>query len=381
MKLSSKFAGDKFKNDIISQINSGELSPGEAILSERKLAEEYGIGYMTVRRAVDDLVKEGLLYREPRKGTFVNRKPSSRSVNNSKMIALIISDLRNQFSNNVLEGVEKKAREHGFQLLVCNSELDVTLEASHLKNVVDAGVSGIILSPCFPPINSDVVEEVKRKNIPLVMIDKYFDNVKTSVVTCDNFDAAYRAVKYLISLGHRKIGHITSHASLRNISSIRNRFDGYCKALNEAGLELNTQYIQELDEVSVHTEMSKINLNYLGYGPMKNLLSLPDRPSAVFLLFDSLAVGAYRALKEVGLTVPDDMSLMGFDNTDYSSCMDVPLTTMAQPVKEIGSSAAAILVDRINGSLTTERVLNLKTQMITRNSCGIYLPDREAVTV
>ena len=376
--LKNTFAGDKFKKDIIAQIESGKLVSGEAILSERKLAEKYNIGYMTVRRAVDDLVEMGLLYRMPRKGTFVNErsvvKKDGNAADNSNMVAIIMSDLQNQFSNRILEGVERKARQHGYQLLVYNSELDVTLEAAHLNSVIDAGVAGVILSPCFPPVNMELAEKLKNDKVPLVLIDKYFEELKTDFVTCDNFDAAYRAVKYLISMGHKKIAHITSHSSLRNISSIKMRYEGYLKALKEAGLEVVPEYVQELDEVSVHTEIRNINLNYLGYEPMKKLLNLPGPPTAVFMLFDLLAVGAYRAIKSEGLSVPEDISIIGFDNVDFSCYMEVPLTTMAQPIQEIGETAVNVLIERMLKPEKETQEIRLKTQMITRNSCGIYRP-------
>jgi DNA-binding LacI/PurR family transcriptional regulator len=376
--LKSTFAGDKFKQDLIAQIESGSLTAGEAILSERKLAKIYSIGYMTVRRAVDDLVEMGLLYREPRKGTFVseqkNAKKNGDIANNSKMIAIVMSDLQNQFSNRIIEGVERKARQHGYQLLVYNSELDVTLEAAHLNSVMEADVAGVILSPCFPPVNMELARKLKNDNVPLVLIDKYFETLKTDFVTCDNFDAAYRAVKYLVSMGHKKIAHITSHSSLRNISSIKMRYEGYLKALKEFDIEFDPEYIQELDEVSVHTEMRNINLNYLGYEPMKKLLKLPEPPTAVFLLFDLLAVGAYRAIKSEGLSVPEDISIIGFDNVDFSCYMEVPLTTMAQPVQEIGETAVAVLLERMLKPEKEVQEVRLKTQIITRNSCGIYTP-------
>jgi DNA-binding LacI/PurR family transcriptional regulator len=376
--LKNTFAGDKFKQDLIAQIESGNLISGEAILSERKLAEKYNIGYMTVRRAVDDLVEMGLLYRVPRKGTFVNEKTAAKkdgdTVDGSNMIAIVMSDLQNQFSNRIIEGVERKARQHGYQLLVYNSELDVTLEATHLKSVIETGVAGVILSPCFPPVNMELAQKLKNDNVPLVLIDKYFETLKTDFVTCDNFDAAYRAVKYLVSMGHKKIAHITSHSSLRNISSIKMRYEGYLKALKEFDIEFVPEYVQELDEVSVHTEMRNINLNYLGYEPMKKLLELPEPPTAVFLLFDLLAVGAYRAIKSEGLSVPNDISIIGFDNVDFSCYMDVPLTTMAQPVQEIGETAVAVLLERILEPWKATQEIRLKTQIITRNSCGIYAP-------
>ena len=373
--LKNTFAGDKFKQDLIAQIESGNLISGEAILSERKLAEKYNIGYMTVRRAVDDLVEMGLLYRVSRKGTFVSEKTAAKKDGDgSNMIAIVMSDLQNQFSNRIIEGVERKARQHGYQLLVYNSELDVTLEAAHLKSVIETGVAGVILSPCFPPVNMELTQKIKNDNVPLVLIDKYFETLKTDFVTCDNFDAAYRAVKYLVSMGHKKIAHITSHSSLRNISSIKMRYEGYLKALKEFDIEFVPEYVQELDEVSVHTEMRNINLNYLGYEPMKKLLELPEPPTAVFLLFDLLAVGAYRAIKSEGLSVPKDISIIGFDNVDFSCYMEVPLTTMAQPVQEIGETAVAVLLERMLKPESQAQEIRLKTQIITRNSCGIYTP-------
>ncbi len=380
-RLNNQFAGDALKKDLISQITSGELNSGDPIIAERKLAEIYNIGYMTARRAIDDLVEDGLLYRKPRKGTFVAEVAKSGFNPDSKVIAIVMSDLKNNFSSQLLESVERKARQNGFHLIICNSELDVTQESSHLIQMRDSGVAGIILNPCFPPVNREIAVSILKKNIPIVTVDKTFADLDIDSVTCDNFEGAYRAVSYLISLGYRRIAHITSHHSLSGISSIRTRLEGYKKALLDHDLPVRDEYISELDEVSVHTEMSKINLNYLGYGPMKKLLALPTPPDAVFLLFDSLAVGAYRAIRESGLKVADDISIVGFNNDELCSFLETPLTTVTQPLREIGEEAFAMLQDRIEGNITPVKHKKLKTQLIERNSCRIYMPEEnEQVT-
>lgn len=371
--LDNKRAGDRVKGDLINQIKTGQLLPNSAILAERKLAERYKVSYMTVRRAINDLVEMGLLYRVPCKGTFIAGNEKIGTLNKAHVIAYITADLKNSFNMQIIDAIERKARHSGFQLMIYNSELNPTLEANHLKSMIGSNVSGVILFPCFPPLNRAVVTQFLHTDIPLVMVDKHFLDINTDYVEFNNFEGALQATNYLISLGHRRIGHITSHSSLKHISSIQARYEGYLKALKDHNIEFRPEYVQGLDEISVHTEWNKINLNYLGYCPMKQLLDLPEPPSAVFLLYSSIYIGASRAIREKGLSIPRDMSIMGFNDDEITPYMDVPLTTMAQSLTEMGEWAFALLHDRINGKANDSNRKLLNSQLLIRNSCSAWI--------
>lgn len=369
--LKSRFVGDQLKADLLNQIRSGKLIPGNLVLSERKLAENYRISYLSVRRAVDDLVRDGVLYRIPRKGTFVAHPPERRRRNfNGQVIGVISNDLHTQFAATYLDGIERRAAQDRFSMVVCNSRLDSTLESAHLQHLLESGVAGVILESGAPLLQKDLIRLYQTYGVPLVLIDKFCSAVESDYVGVNNFQTALRAVKYLASLGHKRIAHITSHTSHRQLTSIKERFDGYCQALSDCGLDLVPEYVQELKEISVHTEMARLNLHFLGYSAMRVLLELEKRPTAVLLLFDAIACGAYRAIAEAGLRVPQDISLIGIDNDAICDYLKVPLTTMAQPIREIGETAAGIVIDRLSHPEEVFQHRELPTTLIARESCG-----------
>jgi len=376
MGKSKKSVIDIVKQNLIEKIVSGELAVGEAVLSERKLAEKYQVSYMTIRKAIFELAEDGYLRKESTRGTFVSNrwgiKHDLRHVA-KPIIVLILSDLCNEFSTKIIGYTERAARDQNFQLLVCNSELNVKLEAMHLEQALLLNVAGVIISPCYPQINEDAIRRLLDKGLPVVQIDKYFINLDAMSVVCDNYDAAFTATEYLIALGHRRIAHITSNDSLKNISSIRERFEGYRDALLKNKLTFRKEYIQELTKNCVNTKMSELKLQSLGYREMSALLKLTEVPTAVFLLFDELAVGAMHAINDNHLSVPGDISLIGVNNDEIASYIEPSLTTMAQPIQELAVNAVTLIADFLYGHPSRGGgKIKLKTKLIVRESCMMH---------
>ncbi len=366
---------DIVKEDLIDQIVSGDLAVGEAVLSERKLAEKHQVSYMTARKAVFELVEEGYLRKESTRGAFVsNRWGAKNDLRHvaKPVIMLILSDLCTELSAKTVGHIERIGRDQNFQLMVCNSELNVKLEAMHLEQALLLNVAGVIISPCYPQINEKAIRKLLEKGLPVVQIDKYFNGLEAMSVACDNYDAAFAATEYLIALGHRRIAHITSNDTMRNVSSVSERFAGYRDALRKNKLEFRPEYVPELTRNCVHTTMADLKLQSLGYREMSTLLKLATPPTAVFLLFDELAVGAIHAITDNGLAVPGDISLIGVNNSEIASYLEPPLTTMAQPIQELAVNAVGLIVDHLAGRRRDELKVKLKTKLIVRESCRSY---------
>lgn len=363
---------DIVKEDLINQIVSGELAVGEAVLSERKLAEKHQVSYMTARKAVFELVEEGYLRKESTRGAFVSNRWGAKNDHRhiaKPVIMLILSDLCSELSARTVGHIERIGRERNFQLMLCNSELNVKLEAMHLEQALLLNVAGVIISPCYPQVNAKAIHKLLEKGLPVVQIDKYFTDLEAMSVACDNYDAAFAATEYLIALGHRRIAHITSNDTLRNVSSVSERFAGYRDALLKNKLEFRKEYVPELTRNCVHTTMADLKLQSLGYREMSALLKLATPPTAVFLLFDELAVGAIHAITDNGLAVPGDISLIGVNNSEIASYLEPPLTTMAQPIQELAVNAVGLIVDHLAGRRHDGLKVKLKTKLIVRESC------------
>jgi LacI family transcriptional regulator len=209
-------------------------------------------------------------------------------------------------------------------------------------------------------LSSDIDDPILARLIdtptPIVLIGShpYFDNL--AWVDAENHAGAQRAVAYLIGLGHRRIGAITG--PLRMAAAIDRR-DGYKQALLEAGLTIAPELIVE----GGFTQES-------GYWAMSRLLGLRSPPSAVFVASDTMAIGALRAIEQAGLRVPGDVSLIGFDDLPTAMAATTPLTTVRQPIAEMGATAVGLLIDRIEKRSAPASHLRLPTELIIRSSCG-----------
>lgn len=199
-----------------------------------------------------------------------------------------------------------------------------------------------------------IIDRLAASEIPQVIIGRPFNPENVSYIDVDNVNSAYNAVSHLIRLGYKRIGTITG--SMDSTVSI-DRKEGYCKALQERGRELRDDLIAEGD----FTEAS-------GYYAMQRLL--PSKPDAVFVASDMMAIGAMRAAREAGLSVPDDVAFVGFDDLPISTTYNEHLTTVRQPVHQTGYQAVQVLIDLIENGIHPPRHVIMGTELVVRETCG-----------
>ena len=222
-------------------------------------------------------------------------------------------------------------------------------------------VDGIIISPTENgDSNISYLRELKeRRRIPVVFINRCREDIGKDFVIVDNMLGAYEAVSYLIKLGHKNIAYLSGPT---RISTLQKRFTGYKKALEEHGLKYDERLIMELPDVKMES----------GYQFMKELLEESHPFTALFTVNDVVAIGASKAIREAGLRIPEDVSVVGFDDIKLVSYLEVPLTTVNQQQHTMGSDAANILIDRIEKKITDEpQQIVLKPQLIIRKSCAV----------
>lgn len=267
--------------------------------------------------------------------------------------ATIFSD---PFFSAVIQGVSEACNSHGYFLMLSmvTSEMEQgfynrILRSRHFDGIIM--LSSDVDDPILPLLIQD--------HTPLVMIGSHPYFQKLSWVDVDNREGARLAVAHLIGLGHRRIGTITGPLQM---TAGLDRRDGYKLALVEAGIAVSPDLIIEGD-------FSQEG----GYQAMLRLLALPQRPTAVFVASDAMAIGALRAAREAGLSVPDDIALVGFDDLPSGSFADPPLTTVHQPVLEMGAAAVGLLLDRLK--LTDQPPLQVRqpASLVVRSSCGASL--------
>jgi LacI family transcriptional regulator len=211
-------------------------------------------------------------------------------------------------------------------------------EAANIRLSVERGCAGLIVFPIWGRTNAKQIEELDNNGIPVVLVDRTLPDLNVDFVATDNFRGGMMATEYLIQMGHRRIGMIKGISGTAN----DDRYRGYCHALQKHNIPLDESLIvlQEYKDTAQEPFSG-------GQNEMRRLMERPDRPTAVFAVNDALAFGAEAAALGMGLKVPEDVSIVGFDNILQAKLAPVPLTTIHQPSDKIGQAAVKIIMDNI----------------------------------
>lgn len=281
-----------------------------------------------------------------------NTLASSLRRGKTQTLGLILPDSANPFFAEVSRSIESAAFEQGYHLILCNTEGNIEKELVYVDVLCNRQVDGIIFVAVGD--QTDSLERVLYKNIPAVMIDRDLPGLEVDAVLTDNRQGGYLATQHLLQLGHRRIGCITGPSS---VTPSAGRVAGYLAALAEHSIPADDRLLVRGD---FHPQS--------GWTAAHTLLELDKPPTAIFAGNDLMAIGALRAISEAGLRIPEDISLVGFDNIELASYTDPPLTTVAQPIQGIGSMAVGFLLERIRDQQLAFRRVILPVSLIVRKS-------------
>ncbi|MDZ7355155.1 MAG: GntR family transcriptional regulator [candidate division KSB1 bacterium] len=351
-------------DDIKARIASGQMKVGDQLGSQQELAREYSVSLITVKKALADLIHEGVLFSRVGKGTYVAaRKRVAIDLSRHKTIGLVLRDLKSPFFSLILHSVEEKASEKGYNLLLSNSGDRLDKEESQIRHFRQIGVSGLIIasmSRIYRATNS--IRKLHQENFPYVFVS-YMEDEDIFYVGTDHEYGAHLATEHLIKLGHYRIGYISCEEG-NLLSELRKK--GYLRALQ--------QYGKPFEESLVFRSSSKGEGDdyQSGYEIGLRFLALAQKPDAVFAYKDLAALGFQQALLDHGLKVPHDVAIVGFDDIESGQYAPVPLTTIHQPTAEIGAIAVETLIKRIEGKEANIRTI-LKPTLVVRESCGAKL--------
>lgn len=259
-----------------------------------------------------------------------NQIASNLRLQRTNTIGLVVPDISNPFFANLARKIEIELRKRGKLILLCDTNEDSDLEKETLSLMMSHKVDGLLIAPVG--LTSDHLN--KLKELPTVLIDRYFKNLSVPYVSTNNFEGAYQATKYLIERNHKKI---TCLQGLANTISNTERIHGFNQAI--ADFNIPTEHIEIIG--------SNFSLEN-GYNAANEILSKKDIPSAIFTLGNQIAIGALKAIKEKGLIIPDDISLISFDEQPYFELTSPPITTIKQPIDQIGQVATDMLFDLID---------------------------------
>ncbi|MBW1708444.1 MAG: LacI family DNA-binding transcriptional regulator [Deltaproteobacteria bacterium] len=274
----------------------------------------------------------------------------------ASVIGLIIPTIKNSIFSSTVYGIQEKAEEGGYTTIIGNSNYDTKSELNIMTLFQQRRIAGLILTGLSEGV-SKRIREFMQLGIPSVVTWEKLDSSDICYAGFDNFKAAYSMTNHLIGLRHKRIGLIIGPYT--RVRRVRSRLDGYKTALNEHSIPFDSDFIFESEYTLVD-----------GKEAMQRLLSLPDPPTAVFAASDVLAMGALTAVKENGLRVPQDISIAGFDDLDFTAYLDPPLTTVRIPAFEMGQLAVKMLFEMIDGEMNQVRQYCLDTDLIIRQSCA-----------
>jgi DNA-binding LacI/PurR family transcriptional regulator len=345
---------------LLQRILSGEWQPGSSLPAEPELCEEFGVARGTIRQALSRLENEGVIQRERGRGTFViwnNGHPRSPGLSGSQ-IAFVVPYVRDSFVPTILLGVEQAAAEQGLSVTFKHVGNDPSRQMEVLDILASQRLAGVVLFP-VDSTPDDVLVRFIHSGYPVVFADRYLRGVACDYVMSDHFGGALRAAQHLIQLGHRRIGFVSwSDPAI----SLEHRAAGYQRALAEAGLPYDPALSRLVESFPV-----------VALDPICGFLTQYPDVTAIVAANDQIALGVYRAARQVGRNIPYDLALVGFDDLDFTAHLDVPLTTVAQQTQEIGRTAVHMLVKRIRQPVGDWQQVVLPTRLVIRQSCGAHL--------
>ena len=290
-----------------------------------------------------------------------NQIAQSLAARETKSIGLIIKEIDNPYYSKVMKGVYDSCSKLGYSVLLGSSELSSNKESEILNTLLNKRVDGLLMSPLQnEDANYAYLANLIKEEYPLVLLGEV-ENYSTNIVDIDNVKAAYDAVTYLINLGHKKIAHL---AGPLYSDHRQKRLEGYKQALIDNNISINKDYIVSIEPFTPN-----------GYKAGTELFADNfEHPSAVFCYNDLVAIGLINALSDLNIKVPEEVSVIGFDNIDFSEFVKIPLTTIQMPAYEIGYTAATLLIKQITESSTKlgERKV-VKHRLIERSSCATYV--------
>lgn len=317
------------------------------------VAKAAGVSIATVSRALNnkDNVKEST-YKKIMQATRDVGYDNFTMRNDSNLILILLPDINNPFYSDVVKGIAVSANNHNYQEIIVRTG-NHPLTQSFVENIMhDTNAAGIIT---LDPVSSVETLNNLRKKIPIVQCAEHIEHPTAPYVSIDDISAGKAVVEYIVSKGRRKIALITGPLMYKYS---RKRKEGFLEALKLAGIEPVQNYILSLPEFSYDTAFSAAT----------QLLSMDDRPNAIFAVSDVFAVAAVKAARKLGLSVPKDVGIIGFDNTETSIMCEPPLTTVKQPQFQLGYLACEMLLEQIADNKTTPKQLLLDVELVIRES-------------
>jgi len=324
------------------------------------VASEAGVSYATVSRVINNdphvkaETRQRIMSTMERLGYVVNRQARSLAGGRSQMIGLLVPDLETGYIGEIIRGIDTELEISQYDIVLYTTHRREAKEAGYVASLAQGVVDGLLLVLPRNPLN--FLDSLRQRHFPHVLIDHQGVDDQGPAVGATNWQGAYTATEYLIKLGHKRIGFITGWMDL---GCARDRLAGYKSALRTYHLPVDENLIYEGD---FHQPS--------GYEGASAFVKLPDPPTAIFASNDVMAMGAIEAVRVHGLHISNDMSILGFDDIPQVVNLHPRLTTVRQPLEQMGRVAAQMLMDFLKAPQKIPHRIELPTELIVRDSCS-----------
>ncbi len=378
---------EQVMNGVLKKIQSGFWKENDMISTESELEKEYAVSNITVRRALNELERANVIYRMKGKGSFVCEKQADRPVAQNVALPQIITVVMpfhqdNYTAGPILQGLTEVFEDLRYVLNVVDSQFSIEKEMALLKSNAQIS-SGIVCYPISSHGNVEVLCELKAKGYPVVLIDKKINNIPFCSVVSDNQKSAYQATSYLIEQGHTQIGFL--HDSTMELSSVTDRCLGYMRALTDHGIAPSSDNVisnfmtfsEKIDpdayaDIQLNQHFTSVQIKRKFYIGLLHWIR-QHQITALFCTNIDVATNLIRYSAEAGVSIPQDLSLLGFDDDAIAQNLNIPLTTIKQDLHQIGYCAGMILKNCLEcNEPLPDQEFQIPAELIIRESVAPY---------
>ena len=323
------------------------------------VAQEAGVSYSTVSRVVnnkdvvDETTRARVIQAINELGYVANRQARSLAGGPSQVIGLLVRDLGTGYIGEIIRGIDDELAQSQFDLMLYTTHRRRTEEPLYVTMLTQGMADGLLL--VLPRQPEVYLASLTERHFPYVLIDHQGIAENEPAIAAQNWDGGFKATEYLIGLGHHRIGFVTGNMKM---GCAHDRLNGYCAALEKHGISKNENFICEGNFFQPD-----------GYEAGKTLLDLPAPPTAIFASNDVMAFGVMEAVRDRGLKIPNDISVVGFDDIPQAAVVHPPLTTVRQPLEEMGRMAVRSLLTLIEDPHRPAERVVLPTDLVVRDSC------------
>lgn len=321
-------------------IKSGKYQPGDQLPTESALMKKYGVSRYTIRRAMGELANDHYIYRIQGGGMFVEDwHIKQKQPVNQKAVGVVTTHLADYIFPNIISGIDRTLSNQGYSILLGNTHNDHAQERQSLQRMLDSNVDGLIIEPtqsARPNPNIDLYHQIEQSHLPAVFINAHYDNSSFSYIDIDDRETEYKLVKQLFDKGHERILGIFKVDDMQGVNRMQGFVDAYT---DHPELSLLSDVIMYQSSTDVSHIFAKI----------ADRMKVKDRPTAIACYNDQLAIQVMGVVRSLGLKIPDDISIVGFDDYLLSAYVLPSLTTAVHPKNKMGMDAGNMILQLIKG--------------------------------